>query len=223
MSETVKAIRDAVVIELHKYSDDISLPTKLLYSKIIDIRSSLIRDEIKRSKTLGTGFYQLVSTLVVSERKTECVGSTRVISGFKISVKGISKTIKNPVLYIGSHDLKEKYDILELLPFLTHDYRRYATEIPVCTVLDDMIVFNRKPAGRSLTGLVLYDNFTEADDFSESGNVPVPAGIAFRLKTLVIKSILEHYGIMNDPVNDDSEESLQRKQPVSDERNNNNQ
>ncbi|RKY72202.1 MAG: hypothetical protein DRP97_01005 [Candidatus Latescibacterota bacterium] len=222
MSETVKGIRDAIVIKLHKYSDDISLPTKLLYQEIIDIRSSLIRDEIKRSKTLSVGFYQLVSTLVVNQRKTECVGSRHVLSGFKVDVKGISKTVRNPILYIGSHDLNEKYDILELVPFLSHGYRRYATEKPVCTILEDMIVFNRKPYGRKLTALMLFDNFINIEGFSETADIPVPAGIAFRLKTLVMKSILETFGIMNDPINDDSDESVQRKQPVSNERDNNN-
>ena len=223
MSETVNDIRDAVVIELHKYSDDISLPSKLLRAKIIEIRSSLIRDEIKRSKTLGIGFYQWSSSFKVSEREVDCVGSINVLSGYKVDMSGISKTVQNPLMFIGSHDLKTNYDILELVPFLSHRYRRYATEKPVCTLLDDMLVFNKKPPGTMLTGLVLYDDFTEGSGFSDGKEIPVPAGIAFKLKTLVIKSILDSYGIMNDPINNDSDENLQRKAPVRNEPNNNDQ
>lgn len=222
MSETVNDIRDAIVLELSKYSDDIKLPTKLLLTTIIDIRSSLIRDEIKRSKTLGTGFYQLSSCLEISERMTECVGSTQVLSGYKIDIPGISKTVKNPIIFIGSHDLKTKYDLLDFVPFISHGYRKYNTERPVCTILDDMIVFNKKPIGNKLTGLILFDDFSKEGDFNSNKDVPVPAGIAFRLKTLVKNSILNTYGIFADPINDDSEENVQRKQPVSDERDNNN-
>jgi len=213
MGKSINNISDSVRLALHKYSDDIKLPKSLVKDKIRDIRAAIIRDEIESRKSVSTGFYQLVSCLKIEKRKTECVLHGAVLSGYKVNVTGIFKGIRDPVLFIGSHNLNQRYDILELVPFLSHGNSAHTSKIPVCTLIEEDVLFNTLPmtAGEYLTGLILFEDFDAACGFSDEDDIPVPRTIIYKLEMLVKKDILASYGYLYDPLNDNSEEQMKSK------------
>jgi len=208
MSKTLREVRDSVLVALHKYSDDVRIPKSFIDGKIKDARVTLIKDHRKRNKgKVEQGFYQLINGLEIKNLVNSKSTSVGMVSGYYVNVPGIMKIVDNPVLSIGSHNMEVLYDIVPYIKWLTARYRRHTKHIPVGTVIDEMIVFHIRPAGNLLTSLILLEDFRSGLGFTDNSQVPVPSGILVKLEAMVVDTVARSYGLLLDPVNDDSEET----------------
>jgi len=220
-----KSLRDIVnsvkeALTGFNITDDTLYDDMYLQDKIIDVRNTLIKQEIEAGKNMDA-YFQFICCLDIKCLETTCtVGGITVGDGdfkYYIDLPKLNENIgKKAIKYIGLSDLKTPASLMSIQGYISLGGSRYTSNLFSGTRIENRIYLqNITPGLTVLCGLLLLDNPQESCDFNKDSNFPVTD--VYKLELLVKKDILSTFGINPDQVSDsmDSPTSANEAKVVS--------
>jgi len=210
MNKTLWQIRDSIMEALHSYeiTDDRVIEPELVEDKIIDLRSTLIKEEAL-SGPIDQGYYQIIENLEVlyndnsirispsiTIRQTKKIGT--------VDLPGLNTRIgQKAILYFGLPDLSYNFDYKTLLGVISNNSAQFTKDRYVFTVVGTQaLVRNYGLEGkRYVTVIAILEDPRKAPGYVfETSDFPVSD--PQKLELLVIKHFMSTMGFGPDKLND---------------------
>lgn len=187
-------------------SDDERIDIELIYKKVRDVRSLLIKEEYELKKFLDPALYQRIECLKIKCKEFECEGKKSGEFEYYIDLpKAETYMNDRAIRYLGTADLKTPFVHRPVQGLSVINYNRWTAHSPSYTRLDDKAILNNIQKDLCFVSVVMVkedplesldEHICKADD-----EYPLPGYMIHKLELLVIKQFAATLGIKPDETN----------------------
>jgi len=178
-----------VIEDLKKYNvtNENTLDYELIADKIVEANISVL-GKFYTSRLPLDGFYQILSGLSVTcERDKFTIGAfvfTDKTVYYKADIPPLVKTIGySNIKYFGMAGWDKNLSRLDLLDFVSRKHARYSSELPIYTLLGDILIAKNVPEGFSAAvgAFILEDPRTAPGWDDQTSNFPTASVEAVKI------------------------------------------
>jgi len=220
MSKTLAEIGYSIRNQVKGFfsSDDERIDIQLVYDKVWDVRSMLLKEEYRRFKQLNDQDFTSECCLEIQCDVISCKGYNSGEKVFFVQIPKVESSLGgDAVKYFGTMNKKTPFRKQSFQGHLYSGHEKYTGNAPSFTFVDDKAILKNLPT-KGMKFMCMIAVFESPGDIcNEDDPFPIARHLVHKLELLVIQQLMSTLQIGPDEKNDardDSPEPLQKQSRV---------